>query len=269
MFGESTLAVIAQLTPAIIGITEVVKRVIPSRFAPLVSLLLGMASGFFYAPEQETAQKILAGVVLGLTASGIYSGVKNTAQISGADSETNESEEETDVKDLHKIMGKAEIPKEQFKRRLSKLKEPPKLNCPPDALVDLYYTIGKKEGVRADYALCQAMLETGNFQYGGIVLWNQNNYAGLGATGTTEAGGANTFETPRDGVTAHIQHLKGYASRAKLKLPLKDQRYRYISLRSAPYLEWLAIPNNPNGNGWAGDKDYCGKILKIYEDLSK
>ena len=64
------------------------------------------------------------------------------------------------------------------------------------------------EGVKAEVAFCQAMLETGFLQYGGDVKPDQYNFAGLGATGGGEPG--NRFKTVREGIRAQIQHLKCY-----------------------------------------------------------
>lgn len=69
------------LIPVVTGIVEVAKRFgLPTHWAPLVSLALGIVSGFVYLYPGEPAQAVLAGVVIGLSASGLYSGVKNTAQ---------------------------------------------------------------------------------------------------------------------------------------------------------------------------------------------
>lgn len=81
------------------------------------------------------------------------------------------------------IMGKAELPPEQMVRYVRQYCEVPKLNCSIEELVRLYYAAGEAEGVRADIAICQAMLETGNFfSIAGVVDPEQNNYCGLGAT---------------------------------------------------------------------------------------
>lgn len=175
---------------------------------------------------------------------------------------------EKETTSLHKIMGKPVIDKNKFIVWWEKQAIKPKLNCSFVELVNLFYEIGEIEGVRADFALCQAIHETGKFQFGGLVLPGQNNYSGLGATDSTKVGGANSFLTPRDGVTAQIQHLKGYASVEGLKLACKDLRYKYINpLGSCPYLEWLSIPNNPIKKGWASDKGYFQKIMGVFDNV--
>ena len=49
------------------------------------------------------------------------------------------------------------------------------------------------EGVRAEVAFAQAMLETGNLQFGGDVKSSQFNFAGLGATGGVPGYGGQNY----------------------------------------------------------------------------
>jgi hypothetical protein len=64
----------------IIGLVEVVKRIgLPSKFAPLVSVILGVGFSFIF-PGETIGLTILFGVVTGLTACGLYSGTKATIQ---------------------------------------------------------------------------------------------------------------------------------------------------------------------------------------------
>ena len=61
---------------AIIGLVELAKRAgLPSRYAPVLSLICGLLAGLlYYGPDLR--QAILYGVALGLMASGLYSGGK-------------------------------------------------------------------------------------------------------------------------------------------------------------------------------------------------
>jgi N-acetylmuramoyl-L-alanine amidase len=115
------------------------------------------------------------------------------------------------------------------------------------------------EGVRADVAFVQMMKETNFLKFTGVVKEVQNNFAGLGATGGTEPG--LSFPDIRTGIRAVIQHLKAYASKEDLKLPLVDPRFKYVTRGSAPYVEWLGINENPNKQGWASDKNYGYDIV--------
>ena len=63
------------LVPVVLGVTEVFKRVgMTSRFAPLLSLLLGIGGGFLLGGFTTVAA--LQGIIAGLSACGLWSGVK-------------------------------------------------------------------------------------------------------------------------------------------------------------------------------------------------
>ncbi|HLN62840.1 MAG TPA: N-acetylmuramoyl-L-alanine amidase, partial [Symbiobacteriaceae bacterium] len=118
-------------------------------------------------------------------------------------------------------------------------------------LAGLYLTLGAQLGVRGDLAYAQALLETDFFRYGGLVQPEQNNYAGLGATGPGQPG--HTFATPEEGVLAHLQHLYAYASTAPLPagMRLVDPRFDQVERGIAPAVGGLngrwAVPGNDYG----------------------
>ncbi len=68
----------ASVLGAIIGITQVLKLCgLPTRFAPVVSLALGLSLSFIaigVSPES-----VFAGIIAGLSASGLWGSVKTTA----------------------------------------------------------------------------------------------------------------------------------------------------------------------------------------------
>lgn len=116
-------------------------------------------------------------------------------------------------------------------------------NAKPWALeyAQIYLEEGEFEGVRGDGAWIQSCKETGNFKFTGgtAVTFEQNNFCGLGVTRKGLKG--NSFSTPRLGIRAQIQHLKGYATSAPLKNPCIDPRYKYISPKGkSPTFEELA-----------------------------
>lgn len=121
------------------------------------------------------------------------------------------------------------------------------------------------EGVRADVLFAQVMLETGGLKFGGDVQPSQCNFGGLGAVGGGAAG--ETFADVRTGLRAQVQHLKAYASTDGLNNACVDKRFQYVSRGTARYVEWLAIPQNPYGKGWAADADYGTKLLRIMDSL--
>ena len=72
-----------------------------------------------------------------------------------------------------------------------------------------YMRVGEELGIRWDVAYFQMLLETGNLTFTGDVSEEQNNFAGLGATGKKEPG--ESFPDVATGVKAHLQHLLMYA----------------------------------------------------------
>ena len=123
----------------------------------------------------------------------------------------------------------------------------------------IYYEECAAEGIKAEVAFVQAMLETGFLKYGGDVKIEQFNFAGLGATGNGEPG--NSFSDVRTGIRAHVQHLKCYANNEPLNNPRVDPRWSDSLRGKAAYVGWLSIKHNPNGTGWASDANYGTKLL--------
>jgi len=69
------------IIPLILGIVELLKQVgLPSKFAALVSVILGIVIGVVYASPEDIKKGILVGLALGLAASGLYSGTKSTVE---------------------------------------------------------------------------------------------------------------------------------------------------------------------------------------------
>lgn len=128
-------------------------------------------------------------------------------------------------------------------------------------LAQIFLDEGRKEGIRGDIAYAQSIRETGYFRYGNMVLAEQNNYAGLGATNATAKGKGAWFVTPEEGVRAQIQHLKAYANTAPLRNPLVDPRFHLVRRGSAPYWEDL------NGKWAVPGTSYGQDILKMYNKM--
>jgi len=69
---------IAVLIAFTVGITEVIKRLgLPSKFSPLVSLIVGIGLAILALTDTMT-NKIITGIMCGLSASGLYSGANST-----------------------------------------------------------------------------------------------------------------------------------------------------------------------------------------------
>jgi len=58
---------------------ELLKRVgIPKKLSPIVSIILGILCGFYYLAPGDPKKAVFLGVVVGLSAVGLWSGTKNT-----------------------------------------------------------------------------------------------------------------------------------------------------------------------------------------------
>ena len=70
------------IVPLIVGLVELVKKLgLPSKFCPVVGVVLGVVIGIVYISPTDITKGILVGASLGLSAVGLYSGTKNTKEI--------------------------------------------------------------------------------------------------------------------------------------------------------------------------------------------
>lgn len=171
-------------------------------------------------------------------------------------------------KTLYSIMGKTNVSVSQmvkfYKNKAtvsypySNVSEAPTI----EKFCQIYKEESEVEGVKAEVAFAQAMMETGFLKFGGDVKKDQYNFAGIGAIGGGSSGAK--FDSIRIGIRAHVQHLKAYASKEALKQPVVDPRFQYVKRGSAEYVQWLGQKENPNGYGWATTKNYGNNIVKLY-----
>lgn len=74
---EITTAII---TAIVIGLVQAAKQLgLPTKYAPLTAIVLGVACTMVAAFFTASAGIIFTGLVIGLSACGLYSGVKTTA----------------------------------------------------------------------------------------------------------------------------------------------------------------------------------------------
>lgn len=133
-------------------------------------------------------------------------------------------------------------------------------------LASEYMHHGEALGVRWDYAFFQMILETGYLAYGGDVKADQNNFAGLGATGKGARG--ERFPDISTGARAHIEHLVMYSGE-RVENPVAE-RTRNIQ-------DWGVLTNWQKSIGgpitfsqlaqkWApGSRRYASDIATIAE----
>ncbi|MBP2654328.1 MAG: Mannosyl-glycoprotein endo-beta-N-acetylglucosamidase [Firmicutes bacterium] len=160
------------------------------------------------------------------------------------------------------IFGSAELTQDQIVRFILRHNSTPRLTVPVEELVDYYYQEAAMEGIRPDVAVAQAILETGYFRFGGDVLPEQNNFAGLGTLGNGVRGA--TFDSARMGVRAHIQHLLAYAAKHDPTTPITDPRYnvvRQMSRYSGQCQTWESL----SGRWAVPGVNYGQQILKIVD----
>lgn len=131
----------------------------------------------------------------------------------------------------------------------------------------MYYDEATKEGVDPALAFTQSMKETAFLKFTGQVKIEQFNFAGMGVTNASTNG--DSYQNVREGIRAHVQHLKAYAVKnPAFANPVVDKRYSswFAANRAgtAPYIEWLGKSENPSGFGWAEAEGYGYSILNDY-----
>ena len=65
---------IAILVAVVLAMTEFVKRLdlVPVKYVPAVSLTLGLLAGIFYVDAATIQEKIMYGLMIGLSAAGLF-----------------------------------------------------------------------------------------------------------------------------------------------------------------------------------------------------
>ncbi len=128
-------------------------------------------------------------------------------------------------------------------------------------VAELYWKYGELTGIRADVLYAQAAKETGYGKYGGRVLPEQNNWAGIkkyGAIGD-ETEDHEDFATPDDGVRGHFNHMSAYLGLE----PVGEPHGRYKSVKS---LSWAGTIKTVEqlGGKWCPDVYYGSSIVNDY-----
>jgi len=69
------------IVPLIIALVEVFKRFgMPKQTLPPLAIIFGVVAGIVYIAPDDLPQAILVGLVMGLSAVGLFSGVKNSGE---------------------------------------------------------------------------------------------------------------------------------------------------------------------------------------------
>lgn len=125
-------------------------------------------------------------------------------------------------------------------------------------LVKTYVIESNREGVNYEVAFCQMCLETGFLKFEGSVSRFQNNFCGLGCVDAWSGG--DWFSSMEEGVRAHVQHLKAYASLDPIRGPLVDPRFAHVKRGTVTSVSQLT-------GKWASDPAYGEKITDLINRL--
>ena len=129
------------------------------------------------------------------------------------------------------------------------------------AFAALYISEAEQENINSDVAFAQMCLETGFLQFGNLVTPEMNNFCGLGAMDKDNPGCI--FESKKQGIRAHIQHLQAYATTEDVLLnnELVDPRYSWV--HKTKFVEDVF----GLAGTWATDKNYGTKLDAILSKM--
>ncbi|MEZ5138167.1 MAG: glucosaminidase domain-containing protein [Acidimicrobiales bacterium] len=132
----------------------------------------------------------------------------------------------------------------------------PRVATPIEDYARWFIEEGRAEGIRGDIAFAQAVLETGGFANTDSVVGN--NFSGIGHYDNVPLGFV--FASPKAGVRAQIQLLKGYAVRdPDYANPLVDKRLRGPKGCCQTWGDLTTV--------WATDPTYGPKVMLLYTSL--
>lgn len=137
-----------------------------------------------------------------------------------------------------------------------------KANNASDLFIDAaqyYWKYGELTGIRPEVLYAQAAKETGYGRYGGQVLPEMNNFAGIkkyGAVGDA-TDDHETFETREDGVRGHFNHMCAYVGVE----PIGEVHGRYNSVKTLSWAGTIKYVEDLGGR-WCPDLYYGYAIVK-------
>lgn len=130
----------------------------------------------------------------------------------------------------------------------------------------LYWKYGDLFGIRPEVMYAQAGKETAYGKYGGAVLPEMNNWAGIKVKSPEgdRTEDHETFATPEDGVRAHFNHMSAYVGIA----PIGEVHDRYYVVKSIAWAGTVKYVEQLGGR-WCPDINYGYDTLKMIEDMKK
>ncbi len=128
-------------------------------------------------------------------------------------------------------------------------------------IAPVYWKYGELTGIRPDVLYAQAAKETGYGKYGGRVLPEMNNWAGIKRAG--HSGDATddheTFATPEDGVRGHFNHMCAYVGLE----PIGEPHGRYHSVKTISWAGTVEYVEELGGK-WCPDLYYGYSVLRKF-----
>lgn len=137
-----------------------------------------------------------------------------------------------------------------------------KANNASDLFIDAaqyYWKYGELMGIRPEVLYAQSARETGFGNYGGRVLPEMNNFAGIKKYGAVNDATEDheTFETREDGVRGHFNHMAAYVGVE----PIGEVHGRYKSVKSLSWAGTVKYVEDLGGK-WCPDLYYGFAIVK-------
>lgn len=124
--------------------------------------------------------------------------------------------------------------------------------------LDAYARWCSHYNVNFEIAVTQSWLETGGWSWMGDVKVDQNNFAGIGATGGGVPG--ESWPTAGEGIRGHVYRLYAYSTDVDFNLTIGKRGLPKFHIGKHPTLESAA-------ETWATDKLYYSKWLRLINDL--
>lgn len=136
-----------------------------------------------------------------------------------------------------------------------------------DIFVDIasvYWKYGELTGIRPDVLYAQAAKETAYGRYGGAVLPEMNNWAGIKVKNPEgdRTEDHETFLTPENGVRAHFNHVGAYVGIE----PTGEAHDRYYVVKSIAWAGTVKYVEQLGGR-WCPNINYGCEILSMIDNM--
>lgn len=130
----------------------------------------------------------------------------------------------------------------------------------------IYWQYGEIFGIRPEVMYAQAGKETAYGKYGGAVLPEMNNWAGIKIKSPEgdRTEDHETFATPDDGIRAHFNHMSAYVGLA----PVGEVHDRYYVVKTIAWAGTVQFVEQLGGR-WCPNINYGYEILDMIEVMKR